>query len=239
MPYYHPINKMIEKCKYYCILFRITNNLIVIVQFFPVFFVVSKLPGSKAIFYYTNPFAMRNLLLFTFCVLNVKNLTAQVPTAMPPDANAFYINAMPVIRQQVKDIILQTASAIKHYTANADSLSLRLRTNKTLKGMSNNDIEGITVLIMVKASNDTDADLKLIVLGMSRRNEQKQQQGSGMQTVSANNIGNKTRSIEEINDMQNLKLQVIMERKRRMAEEISNVMKNISGTQQNIINDLK
>jgi hypothetical protein len=158
---------------------------------------------------------------------------------MPPEANAFYNNAMPAIRQQVKNIVLQTASAIKHRNANADSLSQRLRTNKTLKALSNNDIEGITVLILVQASNDADADLKHIVLEMSRRNEQKPQQKTTMQTASVNNVGNKSRSIEEINEIQNLKLQLLMERKRRMAEEISVVMKKISGTRQNIINNLK
>ena len=192
----------------------------------------------QTIFYLYEPLSYEKFITFCILYIHLKNLNAQVPTAMPPDANTFYINAMPVIRQQVKDIVLHTANAIKHHKANADSLSQRLRTNKTLKGMSNNDIEGITVLIMVQASKDADADLKLVVLGMSRRNEQKQQ-ATTMQTVSVNNVENKNRSIEEINDMQNLKLQMIMERKSRMAEEISNVMKKISGTQQNIINNLK
>ncbi len=40
-------------------------------------------------------------------------------------------------------------------------------------------------------------------------------------------------------EMQNLKLQMIMDRKSDMAEEVSYVMKKISGTQQNIINNLK
>ena len=180
---------------------------------------------------------MKKLLLLAFCITILKNLTAQVPTAMPPDANAFYSSAMSAIRQQVKDIVLRSANAMKNHKANADSLSQKLRTNKTLKGMSYNDIDGITVLILVQASNDADADLKLVVLGMSRR-EQKQQQSTAMQT-SVNSDENKNRSIEEINDIQNLKLQTIVERKRRMAEEINDVMKKISGTQQNIINNLK
>jgi hypothetical protein len=184
-------------------------------------------------------FSTKNLLLFPFFICLVKNLDAQVPTAMPADAATFYINAMPAIRHQVKDIVLHTASAIKHRKTNADSLSQRLRTNKILKGMNNNDIDGITVLIMVQASKDADADLKLMVLGISHRVEQKQQQGSAMQTVSVDNAENKDRSIEEINDMQKAELKMIMERKSRMAEEISNAMKNISDTQQNIINHLK
>ena len=183
---------------------------------------------------------MKNLLLFTFCIFSIlKSLNAQVPTAMPPDANAFYNNAMPLLRPQVKDIVLQTAKAIKHHKANADSLSQTLRANAALKGMSKNDIEGITVLIMVQASKDADADLKRIVMGISHRNEQKQEVRTTMQPVSVNNIENKNGSIEEINEMQNLKLQMIMDRKSRMAEEANYVMKKISGTQQNIINNLK
>jgi hypothetical protein len=191
----------------------------------------------QTIFYFYETISMKNLLLLAFCISLLINLNAQVPTAMPPNANAFYISAMPAIRQQVKDIVLHTATAMKHYKANADSLSQKLRTNKRLKAMSNNDIEGITVLILVQASKEADADLKLVVLGISRRNEQ--QEKTIMQTVSVNNVKNKNKSIEEINDIQNLKLQLIMERKRSMAEEISNVMKKISGTQQNIINNLK
>ena len=182
---------------------------------------------------------MKNLLLLAFCLSIIKNLNAQVPTVMPPDANTFYTSAMPAIRQEVKNIVLHTAIAMKQHKANADSLSQKLRTNKTLKAMSDNDIEGITVLILVQASKEADADLKLVVLGMSRRNGQKQQQKTTMQTISVNSVENKNGSVEEINEMQNLQLQMIMERKRRMAEEISNVMKNISGTQQNIINNLK
>ncbi|MEP6927763.1 MAG: hypothetical protein ABI834_09010 [Ginsengibacter sp.] len=183
---------------------------------------------------------MKNLLLFTFCTFFIlKDLKAQVPTAMPPDANVFYNNAIPVIRPQIKDIVLHTASSVKHYKANVDSLSQKLRNYNILKGMNNNDIEGITILIMVQASKDADADLKHLVLDMSRSNQQKREKRSTIQTVSVNNVENKNSSAEEINDMQNLKLQKIMDRKSRMAEEISYIMQKISGTELSIINDLK
>jgi hypothetical protein len=109
-------------------------------------------------------FTVKSVLFFAFCISILKNADAQVTTAMPPDANAFYSSAMPVISQQVKDIVLRAANAVKYHKVNADSLSQRLRTNKVLKGMSNNDIDGITVLILVQASNNADADLKLLVL---------------------------------------------------------------------------
>jgi hypothetical protein len=182
---------------------------------------------------------MRNVLLFAFSISLFQNISAQVPTAMPPDASAFYSDAMPVIRKQVKDLILQMAATMEHLKPNADSLSQKLHSNKALKGMSNNDIDGITVLILVQASRDVDADLKLLVLGMSRRNEQKQLQGNAMQTASENNTENKNKSSEETYILQNLKLKMIMERKSRMAEEVTNAMKKISNNQQSIINNLK
>jgi hypothetical protein len=193
----------------------------------------------KTIFCYTKPLAMKNLLFLTSYFLIFTNGNAQVPTAMPPDANAFYNKVMPVIRPQLKDIVLQTANAIKHYNANADSLSQRLHKNNALKSISNNDIDGITLLIMVQASRNADSDLKDMVIGMSRNNEQKKQQRPATQQVSVNNSDTKARSQEEISEMQNIKLLVIMERKRRMAEEICNIMKKIADTQQNILNDLK
>ena len=136
---------------------------------------------------------MKNLLFFAFFTLLLfsKNLIAQVSKVIPPDADDFYNQSMPLLR----DI--------------------------TLKGISNNDIEGVIVLIMVQASKGADADLKRMVFEISRKNDQKKE------------------SQEEINKIQNLKLQLIIDRKSDMAEEVSYAMKKISGTQQNIINNLK
>jgi hypothetical protein len=166
---------------------------------------------------------MKNLLFFAFFTLLLfsKNLIAQVSKVMPPEADDFYNKSMPLLRPQVKNIILQTAKAIENRKINADSLSQALHRNMTLKGMSNNDIEGVIVLILVQASKDADADLKHMVLEISHKNDQKKE------------------SQEEISEIQNLKLQMIIDRKSHMAEEVGYAMKKISGAQQNIINNLK
>lgn len=164
---------------------------------------------------------MKNLLLIALTLLTIcKGINAQVPKAMPPDADEFYNKSMPLLRSQLKKIVLQTAETIKHTRIDADSLSNALHKNASLKGMSNNDIEGMTVLIMVQASKDADADLKKMVMAISRRSDE-------------NN------TVAKDNDAESSKLQMIMDRKSGMAEEISYVMKKISGTQQNIINNLK
>lgn len=165
---------------------------------------------------------MKNLLFF--CLLTFlfsKTINAQVSKTMPADANEFYSKSMPLLRPQVKKIVVQTAENIKHSKINADSLSRVLNKNSALKGMRNKDIEGITVLIMVQASKDADADLKKMVLEISRQNSQ-------------------DNAMTNQNDAQNSKLQTIIDRKSGMAEEISYVMKKISAPErESIINNLK
>jgi len=163
-------------------------------------------------------------ILFCFTCLTLlfsKTLFAQVSKVIPTEANDFYNKSMPLLRTPVKNIVLHTAKSIENRKINADSLTHALKANMTLKQMSNNDIEGIIVLIMVQASKDADADLKNMVLAISHSNEQKENYQ------------------EDANERQHLQLQMIMDRKSDMAEEVSYVMKKISGTQQNIINNLK
>lgn len=165
---------------------------------------------------------MKILSCFILCtLLFFKSPIAQVLKVIPTEADDFYNKSMPMLRPQVKNIVLNTAKTIENREVNADSLILALKANKALKGMRNNDIEGIIVLIMVQASKDADADLKSMVLEISRKNDLKK-----------NNR-------HKVDEAQNLKWQMIMDRKSDMAEEVSYVMKKISGTQQDIINNLK
>ena len=178
---------------------------------------------------------MKNLLLFAFCFFSLFEKTySQVPAVMPPDANNFYNNSMPFLRPQVKSLILQTAKAMSHHKANADSLSQSLKTNVYLKGMNSNDIEGVIVLIMVQASKDADTDLKNLVMNINK-DGQKQETHSNIQTASTTTNASK----DEVIEMQKLKLQKIIDHKSDMAEEVTYVMKKISGTQESIINNLK
>ncbi|MEP6597618.1 MAG: hypothetical protein ABJA71_16810, partial [Ginsengibacter sp.] len=176
---------------------------------------------------------MQKFLLIVAIVFT-KTGIAQVPMAMPPDANAFYNKAMPLIKPHLKKIVIHTAFLLKNRRANADSLSNALHTNPGLKGMSDENIEGMTTLIMVHASKDADEDLKKMVLSM-RNNEA---EPVANKNVNAN--ANKTNvSSEEINDKKLLMLQMIMNRKSKIAEEISLVLKKIPENKENIINNLK
>lgn len=177
---------------------------------------------------------MKNLLLFAFAlVFCTKGTTGQVSKVMPIDADHFYANSMPLLRPTLKKIILQSAKAIENRKINTDSLSAALHRNAALKDMGNNEMDGIIVLIMVQASKDADADLKQMVLQISHSEGQKKAANNSPGHASPKDAE------DDLTSRQNLQLQMIIDRKSDMAEEVSGVMKKISGTQQNIINNLK
>ncbi len=177
---------------------------------------------------------MKNLLFFALCiVLYSKSILGQVSKVMPAEADNFYNKSMPLLRPQVKNIVLHTAKAIKNRKINSDSLAAELKATAALKRMSSNDIEGIIVLVMVQASKDADADLKKMVLEISRNNGQKKR----LNQETTNNDEKESR--DDTNEIQNLKLQMIMDHKSDMAQEVNYAMKKISSTQQIIINNLK
>lgn len=162
---------------------------------------------------------MKYLLLFAIYSLSVFTYaTGQVPKAMPPDANEFYNNLMPLLRPAVKNIVFQTAKEITLHKANADSIYLNIQSNAALKSLSRMDVYGVTVLILVQASKDADEDIKRMVMEISHK------------------AGH---SEEETTTMQNLKLQKSMERKSKIAEEINYLMNKISGNEASIIKNLK
>lgn len=173
---------------------------------------------------------MRTFLLFLSIVF-AHQIFAQVPAAMPPDADAFYKNAMPTISPQLKNVIIKSASILKNQQVNGDSLIKALHFNPALKGMSDENIVAISTLIMVQASKDADEDLKKMVLSMRNGNE--------TETVSNKKGADKNESSQELNDRKQLMLQMIMNRKSKMAEEISLVINKIYGNRENIINNLK
>ena len=163
-------------------------------------------------------------ILFSLCIVLSLQTKSQVHSAMPPEANEFFDKAMPLINPSVKNLITQSAMALKNRRANADSLFNAIRNNRLLKNMNDENIAGITTLIIVQASKDADEDLKKMVLGMKNEN-------------SAGQVSNNNQ--QQTNDKKQLTLQLILNRKSNMAEEISLVLKRIPQDKENIINSLK
>jgi hypothetical protein len=87
---------------------------------------------------------------------------SQVPSAMPPEATTFYDKAMKNIKPEIRTLIETNASQLRN--DNLDSLKNELKKKPGLSGFNSRDIDIISVLIMVKASQNADSNLKQLVL---------------------------------------------------------------------------
>jgi|SRR6185437_14735498 len=159
---------------------------------------------------------MKNLLPFIFCLISFCSI-AQINAVMPPEANAFYSKAMANIKPQIKNIIEKNANGLKGRTINTDSLLKALIKNQLLINATPQDIEAIGVLIMVQTSKNADADLKDLVINMHKNERGKTQ----------------------ANDTPGNKVESILENKSKIAENVSILMKRISGAQDVVINSLR
>ncbi|HUZ59170.1 MAG TPA: hypothetical protein VMU83_10340 [Hanamia sp.] len=163
---------------------------------------------------------MKNLLLILFPCFSLCSFS-QINTVMPPEANTFYGKAMPAIKSRIKNIIERNALKLKGRIINSDSLSKALAKKSLLKNATPEDLQAIVVLIMVQVYQNADADLKNLVIHMSKSEEE----------ISTGNAGGE--SVEE------KRVDRILANKSRIAEEISLVMKRISGSQDVVIDNLK
>ena len=158
------------------------------------------------------------------CLLSCQ-LHAQVSPAMPPEADQFYHDAMPVVKEPVRSLIIKIAASLKNRNANADSLTKALRSNSAVKNLNEDQLKGIATLIMVHASKNADDELKKMVLSMNKQNDKSQQK-----------TGNPDESAK---DEKQLLLEMIMQHKCRIAEELSLVIKSISENKTDIISHLQ
>lgn len=155
---------------------------------------------------------MKNLLLLFFCGVSIYGFS-QVNTVMPPEANLFYTNAMKSIKPEIKSLVENEATKFKERNINADSLSIALKRVPVLKKFNQREIEAVTILIMVQVSKNADVDLKNLVMRV--RNNKSQNSSAFDET------------------------KPILEHKSKIAENVSKVMKRISLTPENVINNLK
>jgi hypothetical protein len=163
---------------------------------------------------------MKNLLPFIFCGFSLYGFS-QMNTAMPQEATAFYRKAMPNIKPGIKNVVEKSALGLKERAVNTDSLTRSLAKTVLLKHTTQQDIEAIAVLIMVQISINADEELKSLVIQMSKSNSQD----------NSENVGKK-KTIEK-------KVERILYCKSLLAENVSVIMKRISGAQDVVINNLK
>jgi hypothetical protein len=152
---------------------------------------------------------MKSFLLYLFTSISFYSF-AQVPTAMPPEANAFYSNAINNIKPEIRDLVRKNAGNLK--SNNADSLVKALKKNSQLANYKSAELEAVAVLIMIQASKNADADLKQLVLARAKNN-----------SVTATEERSKN----------------ILNYKSNMAESISVLMQKLGPHTETLINNLR
>ena len=152
---------------------------------------------------------MKNILPL-FLLFFTNHIFAQVNSVMPSQANAFYENAMPVIKPEIKNIIEKNANKLRGRRINIDSLVKELHKSEHLKFGTESDLEAIAVLILVQTSKYADADLKNIVISLNHTNSKKE-----------------TEAEKEISKN---KAEIILSNKSDIAQSVALIMKKFPGS---------
>jgi hypothetical protein len=180
---------------------------------------------------------MKKLILFAYCTcLLIPFLNAQVSKTVPPDAIAFYDKVITIIKPQLKIFINRKSITLRDHNANADSLKKKFRNEILLKTMNNNDIDGIIVIVLVQAYRQADDDLKRLVMAISRGNYNYK---NGQNTARPVSVGSKSFTEEDLKQIENQKIQLIIDKKNQIAQEADYLINRISGLLPDIINHLK
>jgi hypothetical protein len=164
---------------------------------------------------------MKNLLPLFFLGITF-TVRAQVNSVLPAEANTFYNTAMQSIKPDIKSMIEKNANKLKGRDVNTDSLCEELHKNELLKNINPHDLQALTVLIMVQVSKNADADLKKLVTSMHKKPTEK--------------TGNQDSSESSISEN---KVERILANKSQIAENVSLVMKNLSGTTEMMLEQFK
>ena len=153
-------------------------------------------------------------LLFLFLACQA---FSQVNAVLPSEANGFYENTMQSIKPAVKNLIEKNANNLTGQKINVDSLIRELRKNSLLKGGNENDLEAITVLILVQVSRNVDTNLKEMVIHKKndgKENEEEKQREKNYATL-------------------------LVENKSEIAQNVSFIMKKLSVSSQTVMDKFK
>ena len=113
---------------------------------------------------------MKNLLPFIFCAFFLPTYS-QVNSSMPAEAHLFYQKAMEVLQPEIRRKVESIAKKLEGRTVNADSLSMEIKKDIVFKKQKSIKMEAITILILVQASRNADADLKEMVINMANEKD--------------------------------------------------------------------
>jgi uncharacterized protein (DUF3084 family) len=189
---------------------------------------------------------MKWILYFFAAVVSIQG-SAQELFSVPADAEAFYTRAMPVINLKYKNLVKQTAIQVKGMDISADSIASILRGSGNTLNLGNADIDALVILVMMEANKSAQEDLKSVMMEMKRKNAEKKsirqpEVNKQRQTVTDQNIvknRNPSQITVDSNQLLQTRMDKIVNQRSKTNDVISSMMKKISDTQNQIIQNLK
>jgi len=142
-------------------------------------------------------------------------------------------NLSPSAKNKIQAAATQLAATTKQQPAmTAAQLQSRARASvaqafPNLRGM---DIDAVVFLVMMQCTQDQQSELQQTMSTM-------QQNTAGKQAVRS--AQNSTAQLSDMSTMQQMRLQMIMDRRSKFLDALSNVMKSASDTQSAVIANLK
>jgi len=125
----------------------------------------------------------------------------QVNSVMPPEAELFYNHAMRTIKAEIKSTIEKNANNLKNKIVDSDSLSGSLRTDASLRNLTQQGIEAVTILIMVQISKNADADLKDMVVNRQKDTDAQLSKDNSHSTAAEIILRNKSQIATDISNL--------------------------------------
>ena len=140
----------------------------------------------------------------------------------------------PKTKQRISQIAPAFSARVRQLPPTADFHALAVAEVRTgfqgLGNLSNEDVEALAFLVMMQATKDAQSDLKNIMDGIKKANQQKQSQRAAR---------NQKDTMSDMSEEESLRLQMMMDRRSKFIETLSNIEKKIAETEDSIVQNLK
>jgi hypothetical protein len=140
----------------------------------------------------------------------------------------------PKTKQRISQIAPAFSARVRHLPPTADFYRLAVAEVRGgfqgLGNLSNEDIEALVFVVMMQATKDEQSDLKNIMDGVKKANQQKQGQRADR---------NQKDAMSDLSDEDSLRMQLAMDRQSKFMETLSNIEKKMAQTQDSVVQNLK
>lgn len=169
-------------------------------------------------------------------------------------ATAFSLNpteqaAVTKIHDQIAVKLAPTAKQKLHQVAHSvigpanagDAARLGVTTAFREASLGENDINTLTIFVLAEAAKSTDNEINSLTNKVAKINQQKAslRQTANAEEKTKETLKNKLDSLNEMGEMESLRLQMAMDRMSKMMQTLSNLLKKTSDTASSIVQNLK